>query len=71
MSVVLPCRIPFKGSGYTLTTCPDFRDHFTWSRHGKPTDNAFVESFSGKIPSEGIDQTWFLSLDDARSKCEA
>jgi putative transposase len=42
-----------------------------FSRPGKPTDNAFVESFNGKIRAECIDQNWFLSLDDARSKCEA
>ncbi len=42
-----------------------------FSRPGKPTDNAFVESFNGKIRAECIDQNWFLSLDDARAKCEA
>ncbi len=42
-----------------------------FSRPGKPTDNAFVESFKGKVRAECIDQNWFLSLDDARSKCEA
>jgi putative transposase len=41
-----------------------------FSRPGKPTDNAFVESFNGKLRAECIDQNWFLSLDDARSKCE-
>jgi putative transposase len=38
---------------------------------GKPADNAFVESFNGKVRAAYIDQNWFLSLDDARSKCEA
>ncbi len=42
-----------------------------FSRPGKPTDNAFVESFNGKVRAECIDQNWFLSLDDAQSKCEA
>ena len=42
-----------------------------FSRPGKPTDNAFVESFNGKVRAECIDQNWFLSLDDARSKCES
>ena len=42
-----------------------------FSRPGKPTDNAFVESFNGKVRAECIDQNWFLTLDDARSKCEA
>lgn len=41
-----------------------------FSRPGKPTDNAFVESFNGKVRAECIDQNWFLTLDDARSKCE-
>ena len=38
-----------------------------FSRPGKPTDNAFVESFNGKVRAECIDQNWFLSLDDARA----
>ncbi len=40
-------------------------------RPGKPTDNASAESFNGKVRAECIDQNWFLTLDDARSKCEA
>jgi putative transposase len=42
-----------------------------FSRPGKPTDNAFAESFNGKFRSECLNAYWFLSLDDARSKCEA
>lgn len=42
-----------------------------FSRPGKPTDNAFAESFNGKVRAECIDQNWFLTLDDAQSKCEA
>lgn len=41
-----------------------------FSRPGRPTDNAFVESFNGKVRAECIDQHWLLTLDDARSKCE-
>ena len=41
------------------------------STEGIMPDNAFVESFNGKVRAECIDQNWFLSLDDARSKCEA
>ena len=37
----------------------------------QPTDNAFAESFNGKIRAECIDQNWLLTLDDAQSKCEA
>lgn len=42
-----------------------------FSRPGKPTDNAFVESFNGKFRAECLNASWFLSLEDARSKCEA
>ncbi len=42
-----------------------------FSRPGKPTDNAFVESFDRKFRAECLDASWFLSLEDARSKCEA
>lgn len=42
-----------------------------FSRPGKPTDNAFAESFNGKFRAECLNASWFLSLDDARSKCEA
>ena len=43
--------------------------HF--SRPGKPTDNAFIESFNGKFRAECLNQHWFMSLDDAARKCEA
>ena len=42
-----------------------------FSRPGKPTDNAFIESFNGKFRSECLNANWFLSLDEARRKCEA
>jgi len=42
-----------------------------FSRPGKPTDNAFVESFNGSFRAECLNASWFLSLEDARSKCEA
>ena len=38
---------------------------------GKPTDNAFVESFNGRLRDECLNTHWFLSLDDARTKLEA
>jgi len=37
---------------------------------GKPTQNAFVESFNGKFREYCLDQHWFASLADARSKIE-
>ena len=42
-----------------------------FSRPGKPTDNAFVESFDGRLRDECLNAHWFLSLADARSKIEA
>ena len=37
-----------------------------FSRPGKPTDNAFVESFNGRLRDECLNTHWFLSLDDTR-----
>ena len=42
-----------------------------FSRPGKPTDNAFIESFNGSFRAECLNACWFLSLADARAKCEA
>jgi putative transposase len=42
-----------------------------FSRPGKQTDNAFIESFNGKFRAECLNAHWFMSLDDARRKCEA
>ncbi len=39
-----------------------------FSRPGKPTDNAFIESFNGKFRAECLNTHWFMSLDDARVK---
>jgi hypothetical protein len=41
-----------------------------FSRPGKPTDNAFIESFNARIRLECLNQHWFLDLDDARTKIE-
>jgi putative transposase len=40
-------------------------------RPGKPVDNAFVESFNGRLRDECLNQHWFLSLTDARRIIEA
>ena len=42
-----------------------------FSRPGKPTDNAFIESFNGWLRDECLNQHWFLSLDEARAVTEA
>ena len=35
-------------------------------RPGKPTDNAYIESFNGKFRDECLNEQYFLTLDDAR-----
>ena len=42
-----------------------------FSRPGKPTDNAFIESFNGTVREECLNQHWFLSLEDAQEKLDA
>lgn len=42
-----------------------------FSRPGKPTDNAKVESFNGRFRAECLNAHWFLSLDDAQRKITA
>ncbi len=41
-----------------------------FSRPGKPTDNAYVESFNGHFRAECLDQHWFTSLEEARAVIE-
>lgn len=41
-----------------------------FSRPGKPTDNAFIEAFNGRLRAECLNAHWFLTLDDARLKIE-
>jgi len=41
-----------------------------FSRPGKPMDNAYIESFNGKLRAECLNQNWFESIEEARSKIE-
>jgi putative transposase len=41
-----------------------------YSRPGKPTDNAYIESFNGSFRDECLNTNWFMSLDDAAEKIE-
>jgi putative transposase len=41
-----------------------------FSRPGKPTDNAFAESFNGRLREECLDTHWFTSLAEARAGLE-
>jgi putative transposase len=42
--------------------------HF--SRPGKPTDNAMIETFNAKVRTECLNQQWFTSLEDAKRTLE-
>jgi len=42
-----------------------------FSRPGKPTDNAFVESFNGTFRAECLDAHWFTDLNEAKRLIEA
>jgi putative transposase len=37
-----------------------------FSRPGKPTDNAFIESFNGRVRQELLNPSWFDTLEDAQ-----
>lgn len=41
-----------------------------FSRPGKPTDNAFIESFNGSFRDECLNVNWFQTLGDAKAKIE-
>ncbi len=42
-----------------------------FSRPGKPTENAVIESFNGTLRDECLIQHWFVSLDDAQAVTQA
>ena len=42
-----------------------------FSRPGKPTDNGLIEAFNGRLRAECLNETWFLSLADAKEKIES
>jgi putative transposase len=42
-----------------------------FSRRGKPTDNATIESFNGRCREECLNVHWFASLEDAQQKIDA
>ncbi len=41
-----------------------------FSRPGKPTDNAYIEAFNGRLRAECLNTSWFLSMADARGRIE-
>jgi len=41
-----------------------------FSKPGKPTDNAYIESFNESFRNECLNTHWFLSLEEEREKIE-
>jgi transposase InsO family protein len=54
-----------------LAWCKDNGIDWHFIMPGKPIQNAFVESFNGRMRDELLNETLFFSLDDARSKIAA
>ena len=42
-----------------------------FTRPGKPTENAFIESFNGRLRDECLNVEQFTSIEDVRAKIEA
>jgi len=40
-------------------------------RPGRPIENAYIESFNGRLWQECLNQRWFSSLEDAKIQIEA
>jgi putative transposase len=49
----------------------DHKVELDFSRPGKPTDNAYIESFNGRLREECLNQHWFTTLEEAREKLDA
>ena len=68
----VPVDLPPLGSA-VFATSAEGGNHveLDFSRPGKPTDNAYIESFNGKLRAECLNEKWFLSLADAQGKLTA
>ena len=58
-------------SNAVLAWCGDARLEWHYTTPGKPTDNAFVESFNGRMRDKLLNETLFMSLGHAREKIAA
>lgn len=70
-----PKTVPVDNGPEFISHSLDWRAYWNqleldFSRPGKPTDNAYTESFNGKLRGECLNQHWFMSLADAREKIE-
>ena len=58
-------------SNAVLAWCGEARVEWHYTAPGKPTQNAFVESFNGRMRDELLNETLFTSLAHAREKIAA
>ena len=58
-------------SNAVLEWCGTAKIDWHYTTPGKPTQNAFVESFNGRMRDELLNETLFTSLDHAREKIAA
>jgi putative transposase len=58
-------------SNAVLEWCGTAKIDWHYTTPGKPTQNAFVESFNGRMRDELLNETLFTSLDNAREKIAA
>lgn len=53
-----------------LDWCSDKNIMVEWIQPGKPTQNAYIESFNGKFRDEFLNENLFIDVDDAQVKAE-
>lgn len=58
-------------SNAVLAWCEKAQVQWHYTTPGKPTENAFVESFNGRMRDELLNETLFMGLDHAREKVAA
>ncbi|MDP2087422.1 MAG: transposase, partial [Gemmobacter sp.] len=58
-------------SNAILTFADDRKIDWHYIAPGKPTQNAFIESFNGRLRDELLNETLFASLNHARATLEA
>ena len=66
--------VPDNGTGFTSKAVDQWANRrgvrLRFIDPGKPTQNAYVESFNGKFRDECLNQHWFVSLEEARARIE-
>jgi putative transposase len=69
-SIVVDNGPEFRGRALTAWS-EQRRVRLQFIEPGKPTQNAFIESFNGRLREECLNANWFVSVADARRKIEA